>query len=254
MKDVLRIVVKKRAEANAGTEGVSDRESLSRFSTRVSKLHGEGSMSSSNEPEVTLEVVSINIADIEVPPNYVRQTVGDVAPLVASIKIYGIQQPLKVVKIKGTKKFRLVFGRRRLAAAKLAGFEAVPCIVELVTKEDRLQMLAMAENIHRCALSAVEQGQTLEELKKNGVTLSDIATNLEIGLDRIKELIDLMALPEPIRKEVLKNPDQFTLALLKALRLAYQKSEDFGKRFFSAVLSGNISSPKEVQAFLTSSK
>lgn len=252
--DVLRIVVKKRAEANAGTNGVEDRESLSRFSNRVSKLRGEGPMTSDQEPEVTLEVVSINIEDIEIPKNYVRQVVGDVTPLVASIKTYGIQQPLKVVKIKGSKKFRLVFGRRRLAAAQLAGFEAVPCIIELMTKEDRLQMLAMAENIHRSTLSAVEQGQTLDELKKSGVTLSDIANSLEIGLDKIKELIDLMCLPELVRKEVMKNPDQFTLALLKTLRLAYQKSEDFGKRLFSAVLSGNVSSLKEAQAFLASSK
>ncbi len=252
--DLLRIVVKKRAEVNAGSEGNDDRESLSRFSSRVSKLRGEGPLASSNEPEVTLEVVSINICDIEVPVNYARQSVGDVTPLVASIKTYGIQQPIKVVKIKGSKKFRLVFGRRRLAAAQMAGFEAVPCIVELVTKEDRLQMLSLAENLHRTQLSPIEEGQILEEIKRGGVTLTDIANNLEISMDKIKDLLELLDLPEPVRKEVLKNPDQFTLTILKTLRTTYQKSQDMGKKLFSAILTGTVTSPKEAQTFLATSK
>ncbi len=252
--DLLRIVVKKRAEVAAGTEGAEDRESLSRFSSRVSKLRGEGPMSSSAEPEVTLEVVSINIQDIEVPSNYARQVTGDVSSLAASIKTYGIQQPIKVVKIKGSKKYRLVFGRRRLEAAQVAGFEAVPCIVELVTREDRMQILALAENMHRSPLSPLEQGQTFEELKKGGVTLHDIASNLEISMEKIKELVELLELPEAVRKEVAKNPEQFSIAILKLLRSTYQKSQELGKTLFNAVLAGNVTNPKEAQTFLATHK
>jgi len=187
--DLLRRVVKKRSESSSAKNDV---ESLSRFSSRVAKLRGEGPMATSIEPEVTLEVVSINICDIEIPPTYLREAVGDVSPLVSSIKTYGIQQPLKVVKIRGSKKFSLVFGRRRLEAAKIAGFDAVPCIVELVTKEDRLQMLALAENMHRMDVTPVEQARAFKDLQIRGkVTANEIAAPLGLSVNVIKEITSL---------------------------------------------------------------
>lgn len=248
--DLLRIVVKKRSENTVA--GAQDRDSMSKFSSRVAKLHGEGPMATSMEPEVTLEVVSINISDIEIPPNYSRESMGDLAPLVASIKSYGIQQPIKVVKIRGSKKFRLVFGRRRLRASQMAGFDAVPCIVELVTKEDRLQMLSLAENLHRSDLTPLEQANTFKYMqKKQGITLKDLSETLCIPIDTIKDLVCLLDLPESVRNGVLENSQQFTLEILKVLGKTFQLSPANGQKMFQSILSGDITSRKEAEEFLT---
>lgn len=247
--DLLRIVVKKRSE-NV-TAGAKDRESLGKFSSRVAKIHGEGPMASSIEPEVTLEVVSININDIEIPANYSRELVGDITPLVASIKNYGIQQPLKVVKIRGSKKFRLVFGRRRLQAAQLAGMDAVPCIVELVTKEDRLQMLSLAENLHRTDLSVLEQSTTLKGLqKKAGMTMKDIADILGLEMETLKELSNLLDFPQEVRALVLEKAHRFTLDFLKLLGKAFRTSPACGEKLLRAILSGSIQTTKEAEALV----
>jgi len=248
--DLLRIVVKKRSE-NA-VASAQDRDSMSKFSSRVAKLHGEGPMATSIEPEVTLEVVSINICDIEIPPNYSRENVGDLAPLVASIKNYGVQQPIKVVKIRGSKKFRLVFGRRRLKASQLAGFDAVPCIVELVTKEDRLQMLSLAENLHRSDLNPLEQANTLKHMqKKQGVNIKDISEILGISMDTIKELTNLLDLPESIRNGVLEHAQQFSLDILKILGKAFKTSPASGQKLFQAILAGDVNTGREAEGFLS---
>ncbi len=245
----MRIVVKKRSENSVAS--AQDRDSMSKFSSRVAKLHGEGPMATSIEPEVTLEVVSINISDIEVPANYSRENVGDLAPLVASIKNYGVQQPIKVVKIRGSKKFRLVFGRRRLKASQMAGFDAVPCIVELVTKEDRLQMLSLVENLHRSELNPLEKANTFKHMqKKQGITLKDLSEILCIPIDMIKDLTNLLDLPEAVRNGVIEHAHQFTLEILKILGKAFQTSPANGQRLFQAILSGDINTSREAEGFL----
>ena len=247
--DLLRIVVKKRSEGSKTKS--EDRDSLSRFASRVAKLRGEGPMATSAEPEVCLEVVSINICDIEIPANYSRKTVGEVDSLVSSIKAYGIQQPLKVIKIKGTNKFRLVFGRRRLKAAEVAGLDAVPCIVELLTREDRLMMLAMAENIQRRELNPIEKGIGFHEMQeKTTLASEEMAKNLGIPLEEVTDSLELMNLPEAVRMEVIDNPGLFSLAMLKALLRAFKKSKASGKNLFKAMLSGSITNAAEAESYI----
>ena len=66
------------------------------------------------------------------------------ADLVDSIVELGIVQPLLVRPHDG--RFRLIAGRRRLAAARLAGLTEVPCLVHTVS-ETRASQLATAENL-----------------------------------------------------------------------------------------------------------
>lgn len=245
--DLLRMVVKKRSEDKTASK---DGESMGRFASRVAKLRGEGPLSSSDEPEVTLEVVSINIKDIEVPPNYVRKSLGNISSLVESIKTYGIQQPLKVVKIKGTRKYRLVFGRRRLKAAEMAGLDAVPCIVELSTREDRLQMLCLAENMQRNSLSLLEEGELCQLLLSQNTALDELVRCSGITPDVIKEMIKLLELPPAIRQEILNCPELFPLALIKALMLAYHQSKVNGKKLLTAIQAKEISTAAEAEAYL----
>lgn len=245
--DLLRIVVKKRTEDN--TLG-KDADSAGRFTSRVAKLHGEGPMSSADEPEVTLEVVSINIKDIEIPPNYTRKAPGDVTSLVESIKVYGIQQPLKVVKIKGSRKYRLVFGRRRLKAAELAGLDAVPCIVELVTREDRLQMLSLVENVQRVPLNPLEEGEAYQQMISQNTPVDELAKNMGIPLRQIQEILEFFTLPQPVRKDIMAAPDRFTFAMLKVLVHAFRMSKVHGKKLFAAIASGEVSSAADAETYV----
>ena len=81
--------------------------------------------------------------------------------LAASIRQYGVLQPLSVRK-KGSG-FELVAGERRLRAAGLAGLREVPCL--LVTADDQdAGLLALVENLQRRDLDYIEQAQGLARL------------------------------------------------------------------------------------------
>ena len=81
--------------------------------------------------------MAINIIDISekslIPnPNTPRKDVGAVTELADSIKEQGLQQAPVVTpdhEVLGERRFRVVFGHRRLAACKLAGIARVPCVV-----------------------------------------------------------------------------------------------------------------------------
>ena len=81
--------------------------------------------------------------------------------LAASIRQYGVLQPLSVRK-KGSG-FELVAGERRLRAAGLAGLREVPCL--LVSADDQdAGLLALVENLQRRDLDYIEQAQGLARL------------------------------------------------------------------------------------------
>jgi ParB/RepB/Spo0J family partition protein len=65
------------------------------------------------------------------------------APFVDSVRRHGILQPI-LVQPRGNR-FRLIAGRKRLAAAQVAGVREVPCLVQRVD-EDQANLLADAAN------------------------------------------------------------------------------------------------------------
>lgn len=85
-----------------------------------------------------VRLVPVSRIDGDLPPEHT------VASLADSIVELGIVQPLLVRPHNG--RFRLIAGRRRLAAARRAGLTEVPCLVHPVN-EARASQLAAAENL-----------------------------------------------------------------------------------------------------------
>ena len=81
--------------------------------------------------------------------------------LAASIRIYGILQPLTVRPVQDG--YELVAGERRLRAAALAGLRAVPCLVARVDEEDSA-LLALIENLQRRDLDYWEEAEAIARL------------------------------------------------------------------------------------------
>lgn len=108
-------------------------------------------------------VLTVPIRDLEPNPNQPRRNFAPEAlhELAASIAEHGILQPLSVRRTGAG--LELVSGERRMRAAKLAGLEAVPCIV--VTVDDaESSLLALVENLQRRDLDFVEEALALSKL------------------------------------------------------------------------------------------
>lgn len=84
--------------------------------------------------------------------------------LAASIRLYGILQPLTVRRT-GTG-YELIAGERRLRAAHMAGLSEVPCIVMQMDDRDS-EMAAMVENLQRADLDFVEEAQGIRRMMQH---------------------------------------------------------------------------------------
>lgn len=109
------------------------------------------------------KVVFLPLASIRPNPAQPRKVFDAqlLQELAASIRQYGILQPLTVRRKQGY--FELVAGERRLRAAGLAGLSEAPCLLVSVDDQDA-GLLALMENLQRRDLDYIEQAQGLARL------------------------------------------------------------------------------------------
>lgn len=127
------------------------------------------------------EIKYIPVSKLWGHPDNPRKDLGDVTELAESIKVNGVLQNLTVVPLIGeiTKKwdgesYRVIIGHRRLAAAKLAGLEELPCVVVEMSEREQLSTM-LTENMQRSDLTVYEQAQGFQMMLDMGDTVEDIA-------------------------------------------------------------------------------
>lgn len=129
----------------------------------------------------------------------VRFDDAELASLAASIKRYGVLQPLVVTPEANSGGFMIIAGERRARAAKLAGLKTVPAIARTTKEIERLE-LALVENVQRVDLSPLEQAASIEYLSSNfSVNYDEIAKRLGKGTSTIANLVRLLGLPDNAR-------------------------------------------------------
>lgn len=156
-------------------------------------------------PAVRNGVTTVPTGQISANPLQPRHVFDPVklAELADSIKANGIIQPL-IVRHKGDG-YELVAGERRLRAARLAGLDEVPVIVQDYA-DDQLLELALVENIQREDLNAIETAQALERLGRE-LNLSHEEIGKRTGKDRttVTNFLRLLKLPQPIQVLLAEN-------------------------------------------------
>jgi ParB/RepB/Spo0J family partition protein len=132
-----------------------------------------------------------------------RGPVGDVSELAESIRAVGILQHL-VVTPKADGGYRLVFGHRRLEAARQAGLTEVPAEIRDYSDAERFTAM-FAENYGRKDLSPLQEArayQAMLELTdgrgRKVFTQRSLAKRLGVGQAKISNYTGIFKLPEPV--------------------------------------------------------
>ena len=123
-------------------------------------------------------------------PEPVRSTWDEnkMAELVASVQENGIIVPVKVRPIDGGK-LEIVYGHRRVEAARRVGFEAVPAVVEVLTPLDAFVQAGL-ENKQRDDMTPAEEAEWYTMLmNKHNMTRQGIADRTGISYDWIATCI-----------------------------------------------------------------
>ncbi len=148
----------------------------------------------------------IRIDSIEANPYQPRTKFDEteLAELAASIKTYGLIQPVTVRPIENGK-YQLISGERRFRAAKLAGLTEIPAFVRTVDDARSIQM-ALVENIQRSDLNAIEIAVCYQQLIEE-CHLSQEELSEKVGKDRstVSNYLRLLKLSTDVQIAVRDN-------------------------------------------------
>jgi len=117
---------------------------------------------------------SIPTAHIQPNPYQPRHRLGNLAPLVRSVREHGLLQPLLVRRI-GAGRFQIIAGERRFRAARMAGLREVPCLERAASRAEILE-LGLIENLIREDLTPFEEAHAYAALvREHGHTHQSLA-------------------------------------------------------------------------------
>ena len=200
------------------------------------ELNGESAQQAKQEVKV-IEVEKekvINISLIEPNSSQPRKMFDEeqLLELAASIKSYGVLQPVLVKKKEDH--YELIAGERRWRAAKLAGLKEIPVIIREYTKQQTME-IALIENVQREDLNPIEEARAYQMLILNQITGGHARTllaledgdqqhqvamkvmNNRLSVRETEKLVKLLTKP-PVQKE--EKPEE------KDLSIFYQDLED----------------------------
>ena len=149
-------------------------------------------------PQKADDLLSVDLIDPN--PMQPRQSFDEapLAELAASIREYGVLQPLLVTRNGG--RYQLVAGERRLRASKLAGLKEVPVIERTLDEKAKLEM-AIIENVQRENLNPIESALSYKRLADEfNLTQEEISKKVGKARSTVANSMRLLSLPMEIKQ------------------------------------------------------
>src|SRR5580658_4499081 len=118
------------------------------------------------------------------------------AALATSIKEVGLLQPVLVRELpEEPATYELIAGERRWRAARRAGLQTIPVLVQVADDVASLEQ-ALVENLHRVDLNALEEAAAYQQLiDEFGLTHEQVATRMGKGRATVTNTLRLLQLP-----------------------------------------------------------
>jgi len=160
---------------------------------------GLSQLLSGDAPPLSRTVVEVALDDIEPNPRQPRRGADgeSLEELALSIEVHGVLQPV-IVRRRGDV-YELVAGERRWRAARLAGLETIPCLVQDIDDPTALQ-IALIENVQRDDLNEIELADGYKCLVDDfGLTQEDLAQRIGKSRSAVTNTLRLLELPVAVQ-------------------------------------------------------
>lgn len=179
-------------------------------------------------------ITMLKIAELYPHKDNPRKELGDLTELSESIKSNGIFQNLTVVP-RAEGGYTVIIGHRRMAAAKLAGLEELPCAI--VEMDERTQLSTMLlENMQRSDLTTFEQAQGFQMMFNLGMSAEEISDKSGFSVSTVKKRLKIATLPA----DELKNSMEHGGTIEQYISIAEIKNEEMQKELLEAVGTNNF--------------
>lgn len=180
------------------------------------------------------EIIMLPASMLLPHPDNPHKDVGDISELAESIKANGILQNLTVVS-RASGGYTVIIGHRRLAAAKKAGLEELPCIVREMSLQEQVKTMLM-ENMQRSDLTVYEQAQGFQLMLDMGETVKSIAEESGFSQTTVRNRLKLMALD----KERVHKAEKRGATLQDYLELDKIESPELKNKVLDAIGTANF--------------
>lgn len=162
------------------------------------------------------EHITLSLDALQPSPTNPRKTCSEkgLQELAASIKAEGLLQPV-LVRPRGDY-YEVVFGHRRVQAARIAGLAAVPCMVRAMTDAE-VARAQIAENLEREDVHPLEEAEGYTALMQaHGVSADELVAQTGKSRSYIYGRLKLLHLTSELRKSFLAGEIGSEVALMLA--------------------------------------
>lgn len=183
------------------------------------------------------EVARIPIDAIRPNPYQPRRVFAQDAleELCASIKQYGLLQPISVRKL-GSDSFELIAGERRLRACRMAGMKFIDAIIFSAYEQDSA-VIAMMENLQRENLHYMEEAEGYQNLiRDHGLSQDELARRLGKNQSTIANKMRILKLPMAVKRMLL----QYSLTERHARALLRLHDEEMQMHVIQIIVQQNL--------------
>jgi ParB family chromosome partitioning protein len=181
--------------------------------------------------------MDLPIDAIEPSPYQARQEFADLEELAESIKTHGFTSRIRVrPHPMDAERYQLVYGERRLRAAKLAGLSMLPCDVAQHSDAD-LREIGLIENLQRQDLAALEEARAFRlMLDENGYSIRSLAERIGKSKGYIQNKLDLLRAPADVQEMVNAHADTQSAGLI----IAQLPREEQRRPLIEGVVAGTL--------------
>jgi ParB/RepB/Spo0J family partition protein len=189
-------------------------------------------------------LVELDPRSLAAHPGNIRDDLGDLTELTASITAVGVLEPVIITPVvtegeknaKTGKAYRILAGHRRVAAAIKAKAASVPCIIRVDLDSDVDSLATMiVENVHRADLTATEEAAAYAQLAAFDLTPAQIAERTGRKTKTVRDALKLHRLPDAVRQPVADG----SITLEQAAEIAkFADDEKAHARLMKAAASG----------------
>ena len=156
--------------------------------------------------------------------------------LAASIHEVGVLQPVLVRQL-GEGEFEIIAGERRWRAARRAGLQTIPVIIQTVSDSNSLEH-ALVENLHRSDLNPLEEAAAFHQLIEDfNYTHEQVATRVGRSRTAVTNTLRLLQLPAGVQRSIADG--QLTAGHARALLASPDRGfqEELAKRIIAESLT-----------------
>ncbi|NTU85423.1 MAG: ParB/RepB/Spo0J family partition protein, partial [Chloroflexales bacterium] len=153
-------------------------------------------------------VQDIGVGRIQPNPFQARQAFTDLEELAQAIRAQGFTTRLRVrPHPERPNTFQLVYGERRLRAARLAGLDSVPCEIADHSDDDLVE-IGLAENIQRRDLEPLDEARAFATfIEQRGYSVRRLAERIGKDKSYVEDRLALLRMPADVQGMVAQRAD-----------------------------------------------